>query len=134
MAYGKCFLSGEYGQLERHHIFGGPLRSKSEKYGLVVELTPWMHREGPVAAHRCGATAQKLKAYGQRKVMIDQGWDLDRFIAEFGRNWLSDEELEEVAEAQGIRQAPAKEPVIYRGLVKADGGQNFRVTLELLPF
>ena len=37
----RCFLCGRNDTgdpLERHHIFGGANRKKSEKYGLVVYL------------------------------------------------------------------------------------------------
>ena len=96
MAYGKCFLSGTEGIVERHHIFGGALRWKSEKYDLVVELSPWMHREGPQAAHRCYETRERLCKYGQKKAMLEQGWDLSRWREEFGKNWLEAYELEQV--------------------------------------
>ena len=47
----RCFLCGKNGAadpLERHHIFGGPNRGKSEKYGLVVLLCgEECHRNGP---------------------------------------------------------------------------------------
>ena len=36
-----CFLCGKNGSedpLDLHHVFGGPYRKKSEKYGLVVYL------------------------------------------------------------------------------------------------
>jgi len=96
MGYGKCFLSGRFGYVERHHIFGGPLRSKSERYGLVVELSPWTHREGPNSAHRSGETAKKLKRYGQMKCMVEQGWDLETWIREFGKNYLFEDDLDVV--------------------------------------
>lgn len=131
--YGKCFLSGAEGLVERHHIFAGPLRSKSEKYGLVVELSPWMHRNGPRAAHNCRETAERLKRYGQRKAMLEQGWDLDTWLQEFGRNWLEDYELSEIADLQEaadwkadtwIREEPERETRVFR----------FTVTAEELPF
>lgn len=37
----RCFLCGRNGAqdpLDRHHIFPGPYRKKSERYGLVVYL------------------------------------------------------------------------------------------------
>lgn len=37
-----------------------------------------------------------LHKYGQRKAMLEQGWDVDRFRAEFGANYLDDEELKEI--------------------------------------
>ena len=131
--YGKDFLTGVEGLVERHHIFGGALRKKSEKYGLVVLLSPWMHREGPEAAHRSGDTREKLKKYGQRKCMIEQGWDVDRFVAEFGRNWLTDAELDEIEYLQGeaehyrvdwIHEEPKPKTKTLR----------FTVTVEELPF
>ena len=60
-----CWLCGENGSvdhLDRHHIFGGPFRKKSEKYGLVVYLC---HREchifGLQAAHNNAETMLKIK-------------------------------------------------------------------------
>ena len=88
----SCFFCGRNGTgdpLERHHIFGGAYRKKSEKYGLVVYLCGnRCHREGAKSAHRCRETREKLRRYGQRKVMQEQGWDVDRFRREFGRNYL----------------------------------------------
>ena len=87
-----CFLCGRNGSmdpLEMHHIFGGAYRKKSEKYGLVVYLCGHRcHREGAQSAHRCRETREKLRRYGQRKVMQEQSWDVARFIREFGRNYL----------------------------------------------
>lgn len=37
---------------------------------------------------------------GQRKVMIEQGWTVDEFRFHFGKNYLDDEELEEIAAIQ----------------------------------
>ena len=36
MRYGTCFLCGKTGWLEEHHVYPGPFRDKSEKYGLKV--------------------------------------------------------------------------------------------------
>lgn len=136
MAFGRCFLSGRFGPVERHHIFGGALRGKSERYGLVVELSPEMHREGPAAAHRCRETAEFLKRYGQRKVMLDQGWDAARFIREFGRNYLEAGELEEIETAMapaaggGKHLAPEERDPVHAGRVRI----RFTVTAEELPF
>ncbi len=89
MYYGNCFLCGEYGLLEEHHIFGGPNRKKSEQYGLKVGLCgDKCHRNGPKAAHRCAETAQMLHEYGQRKFMHDQGATKDEFRILFGKNYL----------------------------------------------
>lgn len=86
-----CHLCGRNGagdRLERHHIFGGALRSKSEQYGLVVWLCGHRcHRGGPMAAHRNGATMAALHEYGQLKAMNEQGWSREDFIREFGKSY-----------------------------------------------
>ena len=88
----RCWLCGapegrEY--LDRHHIFGGSNRKKSEKYGLVVDLCHFScHIFGPKAAHRNAETMQRLHEYGQKKAMEEQGWTTADFIREFGKNYL----------------------------------------------
>lgn len=88
----RCWLCGKNGAgdpLERHHIFQGPLRDKSEKYGLVVYLCgSECHREGKRSVHRCRETRDELMKWGQRKAMDEQGWDVERFREEFGKNFL----------------------------------------------
>ena len=41
----QCFICGSGQSLERHHIFTGSRRKKSEKYGLVVYLCDTCHPE-----------------------------------------------------------------------------------------
>lgn len=88
----RCFLCGKNGAmdpLDRHHIFGGPYRKKSEKYKLVVYLC---HNEchifGEEAVHRNIENMRKIQRYGQRKIMKEQGWSVEEFIRQFGRNYL----------------------------------------------
>lgn len=88
-----CFLCGANGQhehLDRHHIFNGVgLRAKSEKYGLVVYLCHiTCHIYGEEAVHNNQAIDNIVKQHGQLKVMDEQGWDTERFIKEFGKNYL----------------------------------------------
>ena len=75
-------------QTERHHIFGGALRKKSERYGLVVDLCHFCHNEPPDGAHHNRHTANYLKQYGQKKAMKENGWSKADFIREFGRNYI----------------------------------------------
>ena len=87
--YGKCWLCGKGGAMERHHIFGGSNRKKSEEYGLVVLLCgDTCHRNGPRAAHQCAETALELKKYGERKWMYDHEASTDDFRAVFGKSYL----------------------------------------------
>lgn len=88
----RCWLCGKNGAadpLDRHHIFPGKNRDKSEEYGLVVWLCHYScHEFGPMAAHRNRETRKRLSEYGQRKAMEENGWSTEDFIREFGRNYL----------------------------------------------
>ena len=88
----RCWLCGATGRqdpLDRHHIFGGSNRKKSEKYGLVVDLCHSnCHIFGPKAAHQSGETMRKLREYGQRKAMEEQGWTVDEFRRVFGKSYI----------------------------------------------
>ena len=90
--YRYCFLCGRNGSqdpLDRHHIFGAANRNKSEKYGLVVDLCHGRcHLWGENAAHRSQETRILLRQYGQQKAMEEQGWTIEDFISEFGKNYL----------------------------------------------
>lgn len=89
-----CFLCGRNGAvdpLDRHHIFGGPYRKKSEKYGLVLDLCHHdCHIFGPGAVHQNKDAMRMLKMYGQKRAMLEQGWTVEEFIREFGKNYLED--------------------------------------------
>ena len=87
--YGKCWLCGKVGAVERHHIFGGSNRDKSERDGLVVLLCgDTCHRNGPRAAHQCAETALEIKKYGERKWMYKHEASTDDFRREYGKNYL----------------------------------------------
>ena len=88
----ECWLCGRNGNgdpLDRHHIFGGPNRKKSEKYGLVVFLCHHeCHIFGKYAAHRNAETMQRIHEYGQRKAMKENEWTTEEFIRVFGKNYI----------------------------------------------
>ena len=88
----KCFLCGRNGAgdpLDKHHIFGGPYRGKSEKYGLYVYLCHnRCHIYGMMSVHQNQKTMRQLKRYGQLKAMKENGWSTDDFIREFGKNYV----------------------------------------------
>lgn len=87
-----CWLCGRNGSgdpLDKHHIFGGPNRKKSERYGLFVHLCHnRCHIFGTQAVHQNKQTMLALHQYGQRKAMDENDWDTEDFIREFGRNYL----------------------------------------------
>jgi len=73
----------------RHEIFfGAKCRQKSIDFGLVVFLTPEMHNMSKNGVHQNREFDLYLKQIGQRAAMDYYGWDIDRFIQEFGRNYL----------------------------------------------
>lgn len=88
----ECWLCGRNGcadPLDKHHIFGGTNRKKSEKYGLYVYLChDRCHENGREAAHRNRATMQLLHEYGQQLAMEENGWTAEDFRFEFGKNYI----------------------------------------------
>lgn len=48
---GHCEICGKWLPLERHHVFSGSNRKKSEKYGLVAYLCHNHHNEPPDGVH-----------------------------------------------------------------------------------
>ena len=92
MAMNTCWLCGANGcadPLDKHHIFGGANRKKSDRMGLVVYLCHnRCHIFGKNAVHQNKETMLKLHKYGQQKAMLENDWNTARFIAEFGKNYL----------------------------------------------
>lgn len=91
----QCFLCGRNGSedpLDRHHCFGGALKRKSEKYGLLVDLCHHdCHIFGAEAVHNNKENRLRVQRWAQRKAMREQGWNTDDFIREFGQNYLEEE-------------------------------------------
>lgn len=84
--YRKCFLCGRSGAIQEHHIFPGPLRKWSDRYGLTVDLCPQCHLYGEHAAHVDARTAVKLKRIGQ--VEFEKAYGAGTFIHTFGKNYI----------------------------------------------
>lgn len=87
-----CVLCGSTKWIERHHIFGGALRKKSEKYGLVVDLCHSCHNEPPNGVHHNAKQMLKLHRYGQLKAMQENNWSIEDFRKEFRKNYLDTED------------------------------------------
>lgn len=66
-------MCGSSRWIERHHIFNGAYRKKSEKYGLVIDLCHYCHNEPPNGVHYNADNMKKLKRYGQLKAMSENG-------------------------------------------------------------
>lgn len=93
----RCWLCGENGArngLNRHEIFGGRgRREKSKRLGLWLTLCPSCHQTSPLSAHQNANTRAVLHAAGQRAAMEHYDWTTERFIAEFGRNYIMEEKV-----------------------------------------
>lgn len=72
--------------LEEHHVFGGPCKKLSTKYGLTVYLCHEHHTEPPEGAHRNKANMDLLHKEGQRAFM--KRYPGKDFMEIFGRNYL----------------------------------------------
>ena len=90
----KCFICKQNANgdpLDKHHIFGGALRKKSERYGLTVYLHhDRCHIFGKESVHKNARINRKLQAFAQEKAMEHYGWDVERFIKEFYKNYLEE--------------------------------------------
>ncbi len=85
---GKCEMCGQWGNLEKHHVFPGAFRKKSEKYGAVAYLCHTCHNEPPNGVHFNRFMRLTLQEQTQRKLMEIYGWNIERFIEIFGKNYL----------------------------------------------
>ena len=62
-----CYLCGATQGLEKHHVFGGALRQKSEKHGMTVTLCHGCHNEPPHGVHFCSAISQSFNKSASSK-------------------------------------------------------------------
>lgn len=94
-----CLLHRDYSiktVRQEHHVMGGTANRKlSEKYGLKVYLCPWHHLYGPEAVHKNAEIAEMLHKEAQKAFMRSYP-ELD-FRATFGKNYLTESELNEFA-------------------------------------
>lgn len=84
----KCLICHSRRWLEWHHVFGGALRSKSERLGLKVRLCHYCHNEPPNGVHQNKEIRHKLQAYAQKKAMKHYGWSVEDFRREFYKNYI----------------------------------------------
>ena len=93
-----CFLCGMNKNLEpldKHHVFNGADRTKSEEYGLTVYLHhDKCHIFGKDSVHKNNEIRFRLCAYAQRRAMEHYGWGLEDWIERFGRNYLDIRKVE----------------------------------------
>lgn len=72
---------------EEHHVFEGPDRKFSEKYGLKIPLCGYCHRESPNSPHRNKVVSLALKCWAQSIYEKEIG-DRNDFRREFRKSYL----------------------------------------------
>ena len=88
----ECYICRQFGEcntqdLEDHHIFFGPNRKLSEKYGMKVYLCARHHR-GNASPHMCRAIDIELKQMAERKFLEHYNKTVEDFITIFGKNYI----------------------------------------------
>lgn len=83
----ECFRCKTTINLHKHHIFSGPFRNKSEKYGCWCYLC-MTHHTGSQGVHTHNGTEywKQLKQLCQRK--FEEQYSHELFMKEFKRNNL----------------------------------------------
>lgn len=82
----ECFVTGATRGLDKHHIWGGARRSKSEKYGCWVWLAHDVHMD---LHERNQELSYQLKALCQKR--FEEIWSHEKFMAVFGKNYIKEE-------------------------------------------
>lgn len=94
---GVCWICSHYGKppemlgrwsapIEKHHIFDGPNRKKSEHYGLTVHLCIYHHRQGSEAVHNNAQWRLILERTAQKA--FEEKYGPGTFVQEFGKSYL----------------------------------------------
>lgn len=81
---GVCYLCGSHNGIQEHHIFGGPDRKVSERYGLKVHLCYLCHDR--VHGKNGKALMQQLHEIGQRA--YEETRSRENFRKEFRKSYL----------------------------------------------
>lgn len=76
------------GKLDRHEIFGGPLRQKSKKHGLWVSICHNGCHLGSGGVHASKTKREALQRQAQLKAMDVYGWSEEDWRREFYKSYL----------------------------------------------
>ena len=82
----RCYLCGAVGPTDEHHVFGGPCRPISDRYGLVVHICRRCH-----SLIHDSAEGKELRDYLHQKGQIvyeERFGNRRAFIREFIRSYL----------------------------------------------
>lgn len=85
-----CEICGSTQNIERHHVFNGAYRKKSERYNAVADLCHSCHNEPPNGVHHNAQNMKALKAKYQKRIMQEYQLTTEQFIHIFGKNYIGD--------------------------------------------
>lgn len=83
-----CYLTGSYNGLHEHHVFGGPCRKISERYGLKIWLRADWHVNTDYCIHNDRILRERVQKEIQEIAMQHYGWSLEEWIQIFGRSFI----------------------------------------------
>ena len=83
---GICYLCGAYTKTDEHHIFGGPCRKTSTRYGLTVNLCRNCHDK--LHHHREGYELKRDLHQKGQQVYEDRIGSREQFIKDFIMSYL----------------------------------------------
>ena len=83
----ECYICHTQRDLQRHHIFGGPNRRRSDDDGLWIYLCV-DHHTGNHGVHRDFGLALEIKQMGERAWIERYGKTREEFIRDYGKNFL----------------------------------------------
>jgi len=77
--------------LSPHHVFGGTksMRKFSEKYNAIEWVCWECHVSNEDSIHRNAKLRNTLKIKHQKRIMEEQGWNIERWIKEAHENYMS---------------------------------------------
>lgn len=83
-----CYFTGS-NIVERHHIFGGPYRKKSEYYGFTIPLRPDIHPNGVHFKPPVGFEKINLELKQMAQTYFEEHYGTrEEFREAFGKSWL----------------------------------------------
>ena len=82
----ECFMCRTTQNLHCHHVFGGPNRKWSEKYGLKIWLCAKHHNMSDAGIHFNKALDLQVKQIAQRE--FEDTYTREEFMRIFGKNYL----------------------------------------------
>lgn len=82
----ECLVCGTVYNIHKHHIYGGPNRKLSEKYGCWCYLCARHHNMSDAGVHFNRTLDLKLKQQCQKT--FEEKHTRQEFMSIFGRNWL----------------------------------------------